>query len=368
MTVFRFHHDVGFILGCLALLLFGMVALFSLSLSGGTNYFGRQLLFAGLGVFCFFLLRRVSLNEWRRFALWGLFAVTGLLLLTALIGIERNGARRWLDLGVVSLQSTELLKLFVLLCVSRWSARAVADGRLSKLFFVRLHVLLLPSFFLLALQPDFGSLVLLLALVLSIMFLAGLDKRWIVIGLVLLIVWTAWMIVSEPYRLRRWSGFLDPFADPYGGGYSQRHSLMAFARGGWFGVGLGRSVEKLAHLPEAHNDFIVAIIAEEMGLIGFIGLCAAFLFLVTRAIRIGQRAEERGEIFGALYALGLAALLSAQVLINIGGSLSLLPSKGVTLPLVSYGGSSLLATMLMFTVLLRIDRENRRAEEESSHG
>jgi len=167
------------------------------------------------------------------------------------------------------------------------------------------------------------------------------------------------------YRLRRLTGFIDPFADYYDSGYNQAQSLMAFGHGKWWGVGLGQSVAKFG-LPESHNDFIIAIVAEELGIVGFIVVCAVFLFLTARALSIGIKAQERGEIFGALYAFGFAMLFAAQVLINIGGSSALLPSKGITLPLISYGGSSLLATALMFSVLLRVDYENRRAGGEES--
>ena len=359
----RRHEQVDwhFLSCCLALFFMGITALYSLSLAGRSGLFEKQLLFFIVGVgLCVVLFFRVSVSDWRRYAQRGFF-ITSVLLCLPFLDDKVNGAHRWFSLGGFSIQPSELFKAFLILCLARWAARAIDRRELGLSSFLHMSVPLLLPLILICLQPDFGMFVMLLAVVMVMFFLTGIHFRWIFILICLGGAVMTAMILSEPYRMQRLTGFWDPFADPYGQGYNQLHSLMAYGSGGLFGVGLGESVEKHHHLPEAHNDFIVAIIAEEWGLIGFIGICLLFLFLVARTIGIAQRAEARGEYFGALYAFGLSVIVSVQAVINIGGSLSLLPSKGCTLPLVSYGGSSLWATLLMFTVLLRLDYENRYA-------
>ena len=363
----RFNrYDLAFLVASAGLLLVGLTMLYSMSLeSGRGDFFSRQLLFViVIGGGLMPLLSRVSLSEWRRVSRVIFFLVFMMLLATLLVGMEKNGAKRWLDLHVITLQPVEFWKFALLLLVSRYLAGVVTAGRHSLHGFA---LIVLITFPMVGIQPDFGSAVFMMVIVCVLFFLAGLSLRWLLLISVIFAVLAAWVLTFADYRLRRLYSFLDPFADIYGSGYNQVHSLMAFAHGKWWGVGLGRSVEKFG-LPEPHNDFIIAIIAEELGMIGFIVICAIFLFLVMRAINIGRQAERRGEIFGALYAFGFAALFSMQVLINIGGSLALLPSKGITLPLISYGGSSLLATALMFSVLLRVDYENRNASKGDDDG
>lgn len=363
MSVRRQRFDWAFIFVSMLLLAIGWMTLLSLSLSANKNYFGKQVVFALAGGVLLLSLLKISLSEWRRYTPIIFWTITGVLLLTALFGVERNAAQRWIDvLGVMTIQPSEFLKGAVLLVTARWAATAFASKKAIGWRQMERLLLLLIPFALVGMQPDFGVLCLLLAVVLMIAFLAGLQKRWIFISVVLLTVWVVWMIVSEPYRMSRLVGFLDPFANRYTTGYNQLHSLMAFANGGWWGVGWGRSVEKVAHLPEAQNDFIIAIIAEEIGMVGFLFVCFLYFFLIMRAMGIGRQAIERREYFGGFYAFGLSVLLSVQVLVNIGGSVALLPSKGFTLPLVSYGGSSLWACFWMLAILLRVDMENNDAQ------
>lgn len=372
MMLRRARFDWTFIGIGILLLAISWMTLLSLSLSENKNYFGKQIVFAVAGGVLVIGMLKISLSAWRRWTPSIFWAVTSLLLLTALFGVERNAAQRWIDiLGFMTLQPSEFLKVTVLLVTARWAASAFASKKAIGFQQMERLLLLLIPFGLVGMQPDFGVLCLLLAVVLMIAFLAGLQKRWIFISIVLMAVWVSWMIVSEPYRMSRLVGFLDPFANRYTTGYNQLHSLMAFANGGWWGVGWGRSIEKVSHLPEAQNDFIIAIIAEEIGMVGFLFVCCLYFFLIMRAMGIGKHAIERREYFGGFYAFGLSVLLSVQVLVNIGGSVALLPSKGFTLPLVSYGGSSLWACFWMLAILLRVDMENHDARYQltrQTHG
>lgn len=359
--------DFNFIAVAVALLGIGLITLYSLSSAAPVNFFGRQLVFGVIGAALFVFALNISLNDWRRWAPYIFWAVTALLILTAIIGTERNAAQRWLSIGgLFSAQPAEFLKVAVLLCAARWAANVFRERNRSRHLGVgevlRLAIFCAIPLVFVSAQPDFGTVCLIIVVVLSIVFLAGLRLRWILLGALLTGVWAYFMIVSSPYRMGRLTAFLDPFANLYTTGYNQVHALMAFTNGGWWGVGWGRSVEKFGNLPEAENDFIIAIIAEELGLVGFGLVCALYCFLVMRAFSIGHHAGERREFFGKFYADGVAVILAMQVFINIGGSVALLPSKGFTLPLVSYGGSSLWVTLWMFVILMRVDLENQRAK------
>ncbi len=354
--------DFQLLSSCLLLLFFGLTTLYSLSATGNNNYFGKQVVFLLLGCGLFYLLYQIPISNWRRYANIGFAAISVLLLLTLLIGNEVNGAKRWINVaGLFSIQPTEFFKLFLLLCLARWTGSSFEKHQLDGKTFIRMASKLAIPLVIICFQPDFGTLVLVIAVTLVVFFLSGLPLKWVFITAVLGSIVISLMAIFEPYRMQRLTSFIDPFSDPYGSGYNQLHSLMGYNAGGISGVGIGQSIEKYQHLPEAQNDFIIAIIAEEWGLIGFLIVCILYLFLITRAIGIARDAEIRGEIFGALYAFGLSAVLSFQVLINIGGSLSILPSKGFTLPLISYGGSSLWATLIMIAILMRLDWENRQS-------
>ena len=355
--------DAELLAACAALLTLGLAALYSLSsVQGeGSGFFGRQAVFAGVGVLILAALRPVSLNWWRRratviFAL-ALFALA----LTLVVGVERNGARRWLGAGGLTLQPGEFAKLALILFMAKYCARHApfhTGMRLLAPLAPWLGALALA----LLLQPDFGGLCLALLIMAVILFLSGLRMGWALgVGAAAIGVGGA-LAAEKGYRLRRLTSFLDPGQDPTGSGYNQWHSLMAFRRGDFFGEGLGRGVEKWGNLPAAHNDFIAAILAEEIGFAGFAAMVALFAFVAMRAAVIGRDAAGRGEMFGALYAFGFAAAVAAQVSVNLAGNLALGPVKGFTLPLVSYGGSSMLATAAMLAVLLRVDFENRRAK------
>lgn len=308
---------------------------------------------------------QVPTQWWQKMAPF-LFMVGLVLLVLVLIpgiGREVNGSRRWISLVVVTLQPSELMKLFATIYVADYTLRkaSVMDS-FSKGFFPMLLVMFLVGMLLLS-EPDFGAFAVITAIAMSILWLGGINIR-IFIGLfILLVVGFVALIWSSPYRLQRIIGFMDPWADPYGKGYQLSHALIAFGRGEWFGVGLGASVEKLLYLPEAHTDFILAVTAEELGFIGVLAVVAMFAWLVTRAFGIAKESIKLERYFSALLAQGIAIWLGVQSIINMGVNMGILPTKGLTLPLLSYGGSGILANCMALAILLRIDWENRRLQK-----
>jgi cell division protein FtsW len=312
---------------------------------------------------------QVPMQGWQRLAPW-LFAVGAMLLVLVLIpgiGKSVNGSRRWLSLVVVNLQPSEFMKVAVVLYAASYAVRKAAflhaeQPLLQTLVkgFLPLFAVMAGSGGLLLLEPDFGALVVIVAVAFGILFLGGLDWR-LFLGLVLMLpVALGAVLVAAPYRLQRLVAFLDPWSDPFGKGYQLSHSLMAFGRGEWFGVGLGASVEKLLYLPEAHTDFLLAVIAEELGFVGVLVVIALFVWLIFRSYAIGRQAARLGRPFAALTAHGIGIWIGAQAFINIGVNMGVLPTKGLTLPLLSFGGSGVVANCIALAILMRVDYENRR--------
>lgn len=367
---------VMLVLSCL-----GLVMVASASVAIAEKRFGmelryvlQQLIFLlGALVVATVVIRKTSLEWWRENRGLLLLVAMVLVLMTLVLGREINGAKRWLSLGFFNLQPSEFLKLIVIVFMAAYlekhfqmqqDAQGNRDWQLEKKLQMqavkRLLLPLVPIFMLLLLQPDFGSLMVVLLLVFAMLLIAGAPLRLFLsvvpLGLVLVLV-----IIIEPYRLARVVSFLDPWRDAQNTGYQLTHSLMALGRGDWFGVGLGNSVEKLFYLPDAHTDFLFAIYGEEFGFLGVIVLVSLYVFLIWRVFVIGRVAAERAQAFAALVCYGVGAWIAVQALINMGANLGLLPTKGLTLPLVSYGGSSLLMTLLALGLVLRIDWENRHA-------
>jgi cell division protein FtsW len=283
------------------------------------------------------------------------------------VGRAINGSKRWLSLGIVNLQPSEFMKLFVVLYASSYAVRRAdflhAEQPLKQTLlrgFLPLLAVMVAIGALLLQEPDFGACVVIVAIAFGILFLGSLDWR-LLLGLSVLLPITLWVLIQiAPYRLQRFTGFLDPWADAYGKGYQLSHSLIAFGRGEWFGVGLGASVEKLLYLPEAHTDFLLAVIAEELGFVGVVAVIAMFVWLLLRAYAIGRQAARLERPFAALTAHGIGIWLGVQAFINIGVNMGVLPTKGLTLPLLSFGGSGIVANCLAIAILLRVDYENRR--------
>ena len=304
----------------------------------------------------------VPARFWQKAAPWLFIVGVGALALVLVPGLGRevNGARRWLDLPGFTVQPSEAMKLAVVLYAADYTARKHAVLKSFKRGLLpMLAVMLLVSWLLLR-EPDFGALVVIAVIAFSILFLGGMNGRHFAALVGMLTAGFALLVVFSPYRLQRIFGFMDPWSDPFGKGYQLSHALIAFGRGEWLGVGLGASVEKLHYLPEAHTDFLLAVIAEELGLAGVALVIALFAWLVARAFAIGRQACLHERHFAALAAQGIGIWFGFQALINMGVNMGLLPTKGLTLPLMSYGGSGLVANFVALAILLRIDWESRQ--------
>ena len=312
-----------------------------------------------------------SLRTWERVAPI-VFIVACVLIVAVLIpGIGRkvNGARRWIPLGPFSLQPSELMKFSMILFAARYAVTKAAVIHAAQPIKQSL-VNGLGPFLLIALavsvvllrEPDFGATLVVLSTGLLILFMAGLDHRLVLPVVVVGLVAAVALVWFEPYRLERFFGFIDPWKEEFGSGYQLTQSLMAIGRGGVFGLGLGAGVSKHYYLPEAHTDFILAVTAEELGLLGVAVVIGAYAWLTWRAFAIGREARRLEQPFAALVAQGIGTLFGIQSLINIAVNMGFAPTKGLTLPLMSYGGSGMIASLVTLSVLLRIDWENRRLE------
>jgi len=372
-------YDVTLAWTALLLLGIGLVMVYSASIamaeaSAFTGYhpwyfLARQALFVAAGLVAASIAFQIPLKAWRALAPYLFIAGAALLVAVLIPGVGRaiNGSRRWLPLGVVNLQPSEFMKLFVVLYAASYAVRKAAvlhaeqplKQTLLRGFLPLLAVMIAVGALLLH-EPDFGACVVIIAIAFGILFLGGLDGR-LLAGLSVLLPIALWILIrSAPYRLQRFTGFLDPWADAFGKGYQLSHSLIAFGRGEWFGVGLGASVEKLLYLPEAHTDFLLAVIGEELGFAGVAVVIGLFAWILVRAYAIGRQAMRLERPFAALVAHGIGIWVGVQAVINIGVNVGVLPTKGLTLPLLSFGGSGIVANCIAIAILLRVDFENRR--------
>ena len=322
----------------------------------------RHAIFITVGVLFGLIALQMPMRAWEKMAPYLFLLGIALLLLVLIPGIGKvvYGSRRWLSLVVINLQPSELMKLFVVLYAADYTVRKANVGHLFSKAFVPMVVVMAVVGALLLLEPDMGAFVVILAIAMSILWLGGFNLK-VFAGLsIVLPMLFALLVFTSEYRMKRVTGFMDPWSDAYGKGYQLSHSLIAFGRGEWTGVGLGGSVEKLFYLPEAHTDFLMAVIAEELGFIGVLAVLALFGALVVRAYRIGQEAAFHKRNFAALVAQGVAVWVGAQAMINIGVNMGVLPTKGLTLPFLSFGGSGIVVNCVAIAILLRIDYENRR--------
>ena len=344
-----------------------MVASSSVSLADrGTGlpfyYLQRQLVFACVGAAAGCLATWIPLRTWDRLGLVLLAAAFALLVLVLIpgIGYEVNSAQRWISLGLFGLQASEPARLLLLMYLAGYLVRHEASVRAEFRGFAKPMLVIGLASVLLLMQPDFGAATVLLAAALAMIFVGGvLLRHFFAVGAIVTLA-MAVMVWVSPYRLRRLFGFRDPWADPFDSGFQLTNSLIAIGRGEWFGVGLGNSVQKLFYLPEAHTDFLFAVYAEEFGLFGIVVLLAAFFLLIWRALAAGRASARSGRPYGAYLAFGIGAWLGVQALINIGVNMGALPTKGLTLPLMSYGGSSLLVTCVAVGLLLRVAHEAKQ--------
>jgi len=365
-------YDQSLVWAVLVLMAIGIVMVYSASIAiaeaerftGNRAHFYlmRQSTFVAIGLFAAIVAFQLPTVVWQRAAPW-LFGFGVLLLVLVLVpGVSRevNGARRWLPLVVFNLQPSELVKLFAVVYAADYTVRKAAYVDSLKRGLLPMLVVMLFTGALLLRQPDFGAFAVITIIAMGILFLGGMNWRLFAGLLVMLAVGFVALIVTSPYRLQRIIGFMDPWADPFGKGYQLSHALIAFGRGEWFGVGLGASVEKLFYLPEAHTDFVLAVIAEELGFVGVVTVILLFAWIAWRAFSIGAQAARLERGFQALVAQGVGLWISVQAIINIGVNMGVLPTKGLTLPMLSFGGSAVLANCLALALLLRVDYENRR--------
>lgn len=324
------------------------------------HYAFRQAVFAGMGVFIgMVILWKADLAFLERHRYIWLFLAVAILLAVLVPGLGHvvNGSRRWIGFGPINIQASELARLLLIFYLSAYLvAKRDLVTQSWKGFFMPIMALGVAAM-LLMLEPDLGATVVLMATGLTMLFLAGGQLRWVIVlimgGVGLLYL----AVVFEPYRMRRLVGFSDPWADPLDTGFQLSMALIAIGRGGWTGVGLGDSVQKLFYLPEAHTDFIFSVLAEELGLPGMIGLIVLYGLFLARGFAIGRLAERAGMLFGAYVAYGISTWIGLQVFINMGVNMGLLPTKGLTLPFMSYGGSSLVMMCVATALLLRVYHE-----------
>ncbi len=323
----------------------------------------RHAVSIAVGLAAAYAVCRIPMRVWYKLAPWLMGAAVLLLVLVLLPGVGKsvNGSRRWIDLGIFNLQVTEFAKFAILLGAAAFTvkrqdymhsfSRGLAPMALVMCFVAGL----------ISLQPDLGAIMVTVVVAMGVLFLGGLNLRIFVVVLIAVVLVVALMIYDSPWRLQRVMAYLDPWSSEYAldKAYQLSHSLIAFGRGEFFGVGLGASVEKLHYLPEAHTDFILAVIGEELGFAGVTFVLICYYFLVRRAFAIGRQAIKLDRVFSGLVAEGVGIWIGIQVVINAGVATGLLPTKGLTLPLMSYGGSSLLFTLAAIGLMLRVDRENR---------
>jgi cell division protein FtsW len=319
----------------------------------------RHIVYLGIGLFGAFFILHIPMKLWKKLAPLLFIGTLLLLALSLLIGHEVKGASRWIGLGPIRIQPAEIMKLAAILYCANFLARKQAIVEKASKSFAPMLAIILCIGSLLIMQPDFGSLVIITMVIFSMMFIAGVSLVPFVVILLIALAGFAGLIIVSPYRLARVVAFLNPWQDPFGQGYQLTHALMAFGHGGFLGVGLGQSVEKLDYLPEAHTDFIFAVIGEELGFLGVLLLVCLFWLLLRRIFRIAKKAETLNKVFSAFTAYGVGTWIGLQALLHMLVNLGLLPTKGLTLPLLSYGGSALTMTIFALAIVARIDWETR---------
>ena len=361
-------YDKWLLFAAISLLILGLMMVASSSVMISTKYFDqpfhfliRQAAYLVLGICVGMGVMRLDTRHWERLSVPLLLLCLVMLVLVLIPGLGRvvNGSRRWLAFGPIFIQVSEVLKFTMILYLAGYLVRQQTRTPNEIFDFIKPLVLLAVVGVLLLLEPDFGATVVVSGTVMVMLFLAGVRLRYYA-GLLCMLGGTlAVLAVSSPYRMARLTAFLNPWADQFNSGYQLTQSLIAFGRGGWFGTGLGSSVQKLLYLPEAHTDFLFAVLAEELGLFGVLLVLGLYSILVVRGFLIGFCAYQQTRFFAAFVAYGLTFWLGLQAAINMGVNAGLLPTKGLTLPLLSYGGASLVVNCVVLALLLRIDHENR---------
>ncbi len=361
----------------ICLLSIGIIMVASSSISVAERNYGnpfyflqRQLVFIVMGVFAAFCVFKTRLVQWEKSGMALLIFSLFLLILVLVPGVgkEVNGSTRWLPLGVINVQVSELVKLLLLVYVAGYLVRHGEAVRNSLWGFLKPMIMVAFAGLLLLMQPDFGATVVIMGTVLAMTFLAGVRFIQFISFLFLFACAAILLVVTTPYRMQRLTSFTNPWADPFDSGFQLTQSLIAIGTGGWFGSGLGSSVQKLFYLPEAHTDFLFAVLSEELGFVGVTIVVLLYSVLFFRSLKIAALAESVGHYFAAYMAYGIGIWLAMQALINMGVNVGLLPTKGLTLPLMSYGGSSLIISCMAIGLLLRINYEVRAVDKMAKAG
>ena len=352
----------------LALMATGLVMVTSASVPVATRLTDMPFYFAlrhGFFLVCSLVIAsfviQIPLARWRQFSVPMLLVSMLLLVVVLLVGRSVNGASRWIPLGIFNLQPAEVAKLSLFIFLAGYLVRQYEQVRESFFGFIKPLIVLAILAGLLLKQPDLGSFVVMFVTTVGMLFIAGAKLWQFLAMLAAALLGIGLLIVFEPYRMRRVTSFLDPWEDPFGSGYQLTQSLMAFGRGDWLGQGLGNSIQKLEYLPEAHTDFVFAVLAEEVGLVGVSIVLLLIFSLVFKALFIGRKCLQTGQLFGGFLAFGFGFWFAFQTLVNVGAAAGLVPTKGLTLPLISYGGSSLFIMATAVAILIRIDHEQRLA-------
>lgn len=358
--------DYGLLVSATGLIVLGLIMVYSASITlaareegYSTYYLLRQGAHIILGVGVMWIVAQMRISWWEKSGPALLLIAMALLIAVLIPGIGANahGSLRWIRLGPINFQPSEFAKLFMVIYVAGYLVRKQAALRNFTQGILMIGIVLAVMGVLLLQEPDLGTAVVLAATVMTMLFLGGVRFWHFIVCISAGVAAMAVLTMVSPYRMERVTGFINPWADPFDSGFQLIQALIAFGRGEWLGVGLGASVQKLFYLPAAHTDFILAVIAEELGLFGIVIVIGLFVLLVGRALQLSRQAEQRDMIYHARLSQGIALLLSFQAIINIGVNLGVLPTKGLALPFVSYGGSSMIASCLAVGLLLAISRE-----------
>jgi len=371
------HFDIALLLSVLGLLCFGFVMVASASMTIGDTcckdpffFVTRNALALGLALGAGLVTFGVPVTWWERMSPWLFLGGVGALILVLIPGLGHNvnGATRWIPLGPLNLQPSEFMKLFAVLYVAGYLVRH-ADAVTTQLAgFIRPMILVGLAAALILKQPDFGTTAVMLATVMGLLFLGGVSVLPFAVLFGTVLAGLTVLVLTSEYRMKRILSFISPFEDPFNSGYQLSQALIGFGRGEWLGVGLGNGIQKQYFLPEAHTDFIASVIAEELGLVGMFAVIAVFAFISWRAFSIGARAEAVGQRFAAYTAQGIGLWVGLQAFINIGVNAGMLPTKGLTLPFLSYGSNSVIVVCMAMAILLRIDFTLRREETDAKAG
>ena len=354
------------LISVVALSLFGVVMIASASMAfaaenyGNPFYFAsRQLFFLAIGLIGATVLYQLPLSDWEKYGPYMIIISLVFLLLVLLIGKEVNGSKRWIDLGLFTVQVSETVKLFIIVYLAGYLVRRGELVQSTIGGFLRPLALILVASVLLLLEPDFGAVVVIVLTACAMLFIAGVKLQQFLALIVSLAITGAVLIMMSPYRAKRLASFLDPFDDPFASGFQLTQSLIAIGSGSWTGMGLGNSVQKLLYLPEAHTDFLFAVMCEEFGFVGVLFVVSLYGFIFWKSFNLAKIADQQGNRFAGYLALGIGIWIGLQSFINIGVNMGILPTKGITLPMMSYGGSSAIVFIVSFTLLLRIELETR---------